>query len=174
MYWMADLPDAPSVLFSKRAISPPSTIWLLLFGKPSSLRVTEACCPLHENRKVPERDVVAFAGSMVNPKKSAKNPTIKLRIDMTRASFVSCYGTPDGCPVVAREEPVRGPFVSPLTERTAPPRVTNQANRMTSAEKRELRRAGIVFEVVCRLGHRSLPHTRMRRADARPCECLQL
>src|SRR5215208_101513 len=92
MYWMADLPDAPSVLFSKRAISPPSTIWLLLFGKPSSLRVTEACCPLHENRKVPERDVSAFAGSMVNPKKSAENPTVKRRNDMPQSPLFFATG----------------------------------------------------------------------------------
>src|SRR5215212_5569053 len=108
MYWMADLPDAPSVLFSKRAISPPSTIWLLLFAKPSSLRVTEACCPLHENRKVPERDVSAFAGSMVNPKKSAKNPTIKRSIDMTS---LLCFLLRDtGRVPRCGEGPVHGPY----------------------------------------------------------------
>src|SRR5215216_4038033 len=117
MYWMADLPDAPSVLFSKRAISPPSTIWLLLFAKPSSLRVTEACCPLHENRKVPERDVVAFAGSMVNPKKSAKNPTIKRRIDMTSLLCFLLRDHRTGAPLWFARNPSTVLIVSPLTER---------------------------------------------------------
>jgi hypothetical protein len=70
---MADLPDTPSVLFWKSAISPPRTIRLEPAAKPVKLSFTVSCSPLQVKRKFVARDVNAFAGTTAIPRHRASN-----------------------------------------------------------------------------------------------------